>query len=106
MILASDRQTYLTLYHTHVVPKLSADIVGTIRFRQGEWYVDFTGRNWNWWSENLDHSEKRQIIGLLDKMNEHHPYYYRPDDNMLARWNEIIGLPQPCLHLSDNDQPE
>jgi hypothetical protein len=92
MILASERQTYLTLFRVHMMPKLSAEKVGTIKFRQGKWYVDFTGRNWNHWSDTLDGSEKRQIIGLLDKLNEVHPYYYRPDDNMLARWNELIGL--------------
>ena len=106
MILANDRQTYINLFQVHLTPKLSAVLVGTIRFRQGEWYVDFTGRNLMYWDNALEHSEKRQIIGLIDKLNESHPYYYRPDDNMLTRWKELIGLPQPCLHLSDNDQPE
>ncbi len=56
------------------------------------WIWDFSGasylRSWTGF-EALSGSEKRQIIGMLDKLNR---IIYRNQDTMRARWEEITGL--------------
>lgn len=93
MILFNDRATYITILHVHMTPELSVDNLGCIAYRRiigqekGTWEADFTGRNWSALSDLLDGSEKRQIIGLLDKLNGLFIGLEDPE----AQWNDIIG---------------
>lgn len=47
----------------------------------------------------LSHSEKREIIGMLDALNQQP---IRPITNMRQRWEDIIG-PMAVEHLSSNN---
>jgi len=88
MILFTDRAEYIRCFRTTTD---GFDNIGVIH-KQNEdmdWVIGFADKNWEHYETSLDGSEKRQIIGLLDKLNG---IGYRNPDNMQARWVEIIGL--------------
>jgi len=79
------KQTFLGLRRT-----LSAEAIGTlIRLSDGQWVFRYIGRNAEALSDILSGAEKRDIIGMLDKLNKTDN---RPQSDMGRRWNEIIGL--------------
>ena len=87
----SDRQVHL-------------DRIGRIDELSGVWCVKFEhpfhGLSANvpyYVDSTLNNGEKRQIIGMLDKLNS---ITGREQDKYLARWYEIIGLDHP-RSLSD-----
>jgi len=94
MILMRDYGLYLSVFKCDWTdrrsnkPRLSADNIGQIVRCGDVWKMDFLGRDLTFW-DHLDGSEKRQIIGLLDKLNG---IIGRPQSDMRRRWNEIIGL--------------
>jgi len=88
MILCSERYNYLGVFHCSFNPTLSATRIGDMELSDGTWRMSFMGRNWNHFSDLLDHSEKRQIIGMLDKLNH---VIGRDQGDSLRRWQEIIG---------------
>ena len=90
MILVSERADYLTVFRVHMRPKMSADKVGVIRTHNGQWRMEFTGTSY-YWDAYLDGSEKRQILGLLDKLNGTD---YRTKNASAAKrwWDDITGL--------------
>lgn len=103
MILFTERATYINMLHGHMVPKLSVQHLGSIQHRlsDGQWLARFTGRNLEWFSDHLDGSEKRAIIGMLDKLNG---ITGRDQGDSERRWNEIIGLKEPSykVHCCDD----
>lgn len=98
MILFTDRTNYIRVFRTK---KGGAGVVniGTIikPDKDSQWIWDVTGidffRSWVGY-QTLNNSERRQIIGLLDKLNG---IDYRPQEHMRTRWNEIIGT-----HLAEH----
>lgn len=97
MILTSDRATYINVFKAEFKPKLSVVQIGTIRYISDcQWVLKFTGRNAlgnatlpTYYSDLLNHSEKRQIIGTLDKLNDTGP---TAESDMRSRWRFITGL--------------
>ena len=99
MILAIDRATYIKVLKANMKPKLSVKLIAEIRSDNHAdiWVMEFIGRDWNYYSDLLDYSEKRQIIGMLDKLN-------RTDklskENLLDVWeNEVIRRSDAALGL-------
>ncbi len=88
MILCSERYSYLGVFKCNFKPRLSVTRIGNMELSDGTWRMSFIGRNWEYYTDHLDHSEKRQIIGMLDKLNG---ITGREDDDMRRRWIEIIG---------------
>lgn len=94
MILAIDRAAYISIQHAQFKPTLSVVHIGEIRKLSGVrvWQMNFTGRNNEYFSDLLNDSEKRQIIGLLDKLNGN-----ISDDpteglsDLRHHWNQVIG---------------
>lgn len=88
MILLSERASYITVFKANFEPKISVVDIGEILRISDVWKIHFTTRNLKYLSDHLYGSEKRQIIGMLDKLNG---ITGRDDRDMERRWNEIIG---------------
>lgn len=96
MILVNERAEYLRVFQCEFKPKLSVHEIGTIRKLSGMWALEIITSRMCLISDQLNGSEKRQIIGMLDKLNgitgpKMEFDVYRTNDKS-ARWNEIIGL--------------
>lgn len=87
MILFSERYNYLVVLKGNFNPELSVTIIGDVKLSDGTWRMSFIGRNWDYYTDYLDGHEKRQIIGMIDKLNGH---LNRPQEQNRARWEEII----------------
>jgi hypothetical protein len=93
MILFSERATYINVFHAEFKPTISVQKIGKIRmdhrtWLRRHWIVRFMGRNAEYFSDVLNGSEKRQIIGMLDKLNS---ITDRSLSDSARRWDEIIG---------------
>lgn len=92
MILFTERSTYINVLIARFSPRLSTEYLGKIRRISDVWEMQFSGRNWTYYTDLLNGSEKRQIIGMLDKLNGNvsdDPTEELPD--LRQRWNQIIG---------------
>ena len=90
MILTNDRASYISVFKAEFKPTLSVEHIGRIeQLPDGQWSIRFIGRNIIELSDLLNGSEKRQVIGTLDKLNEFGP---RRQSDMRRRWNHITGL--------------
>jgi hypothetical protein len=87
MILFTERATYINMFRATMKPKLSVVHLGRIQKISDVWQVRFTGRNWTYYTDLLNGSEKRQIIGMLDKLNQ---VTGRDQGDMRRRWEEVI----------------
>ena len=92
MIIFTERATYINVLHASFKPKLSVAHLGEIRRISDVWQVRFTGRNWAYYTDLLSGSEKRQIIGMRDKLNGKAIGPTDRSDDLRLRWNQIIGL--------------
>ncbi len=95
MILTNDRTTYITVFKTEFRPTLSVKRIGEIRKLPDYkgvilWRMEFTGRDLTYYSDLLSHSDKRELIRTLDKLNGFGP---RMESDMERGWNRIIGVP-------------
>ena len=95
MILTNDRTTYITVFKTEFKPTLSVKRIGEIRKLPDYkgvilWRMEFTGRDLTYYSDLLSHSDKRELIRTLDKLNGFGP---RMESDMERGWNRIIGVP-------------
>lgn len=99
MILFNERATYINILHIHMKPELSVENIGCIRQTHFigrstyTWSPKFIGRNLNDLSDSLDDSEKRQIIGMVDKLNGHIIGPTDNDccsDNLSERWKKML----------------
>jgi len=99
MILFSERATYINILHVHMKPELSVENIGCIRQTHfigcsaKTWKVAFIGRNLIDLSDSLDDSEKRQIIGMVEKLNGHIIGQTEDDccsDNFAQRWKKLL----------------
>lgn len=66
------------------------DNLGTLRKpdKDSDWIWDFVRISWMVYG-TIDHTDKRAIIGMIDKLNG---LLYRPQETLLDRWREISGL--------------
>lgn len=93
MILFNERGTYINFFQIHFTPELSVNALGALRpslLSDRSWIACFTGRDLNIIS---DPSEKRQIIGMLQKLNGNVTGPSDDDlrpDNIEREWAEII----------------
>lgn len=91
MILFTEHGACLSVYMAKFKPSFKADKVGTIMRIESdndcEWKIEFIGRNWTYYTDVLDNSEKRQIIGMLDKLEGR---IYRNPRSYSDAWNKII----------------
>lgn len=97
MILFNERGTYINFFQIHFAPELSVNNLGAIRVSElsgDEWVACFTGRSTiDIISDLLDSSEKRQIIGMLQKLNGRFTGPSDDDlrpDNIAKEWSKII----------------
>ena len=98
MIIAIERASYITIQRARFTPKLSVVQIGKLREISDVWSVLFEGRNLQHYSDLLNGSEKRQIIGLLDKLNQTD---YRAQEDMRRYWNKIISDAVEAWDVSD-----
>ncbi len=93
MILAIDRATYISIQHAQFKPHLSVQHIGEIRKLSGVrvWQMNFTGRNWESYSDLLNSTEKAQIIRLLAKLNGENSVVLADPGSLRRRWNQVIG---------------
>lgn len=94
MILFTHRASYIKVFQSHMNPRLSVKDIGRIRELSAIWTMQFIGRNWSCYTDLLNDSEKRQIIGLLDNLNS---VTGRDPISCADRWNEIIGLTEGAI---------
>ena len=93
MILTNDRASYISVFRIEFKPTLSVERIGEMRRLPDDegvvlWRMEFTGRNLSAISDQLNDSEKRQVIRTLDKLNGYGP---RMESDMERGWNRIIG---------------
>ena len=77
-------------------PRHSLDSIGRRQIGIGRFEHDPMRHEWLWDAgranldiyRTLDHTEKREIIGMLDALNQ---VAERPITNLKRRWEEIIG---------------
>lgn len=94
MIVFTYSPSGITVIRTFAKPS-DGDLYRTIRKPQGIGRLRLSGE-WLWDARQasldiyrtLSHSEKREIIGMLDALNQKP---IRPITQMKARWEEIIG---------------
>lgn len=89
MIIFADRPESVKVMRTKKGGQ-GVDNAGTLRRADKftGWLWDKAGISWLVYG-TFDHSEKRQIIGLIDKLNG---VPYRTQETYLDRWREITGL--------------
>lgn len=93
MIVFVHRATYIRVIRLESMGKPTDNIGKIFRTTIGA-SAGITGRTeWMWDGcyrniEALNGSEKRQIIGLLDDLND---VRYRPQADMRTRWDQVIG---------------
>lgn len=101
MIMFTERATYINVLKANTKPTLSVVHLGKIRQVSDVWTMSFSGRDWTYYTDLLDGSEKRQIIGMLDKLNSK---ITEPPDtmkNLRLLWNKIIGT---SVYLTTSDK--
>lgn len=91
MILFVERTTYINVLKAYFRPNLSVIHLGEIRRVSDVWQVRFCGRDWTYYTDLLNGSEKRQIIGMCDKLNGEVIGPTDSPDDSRTRWNQIIG---------------
>lgn len=96
MILFNERGTYINVSQINFAPELSVNNLGAIKpsaLSDHKWVFCFTGLEVNVLSDLLMDLEKRQIIGMLQKLNGKitgpSDDDFRPN-NIAAEWEKVI----------------
>ena len=104
MLLFVHRATYIRVIRLTSMGRGTDNLGKLFRVMQGasagitgraEWVFDGRYRNQTCYWTDLNHSEKRQLIGLLDNLNG---VIGRPQEDYRNRFEEIIGPEPPIKH--------
>ena len=111
MIVFVHRATYIRVIRLKSMGRPTDNLGKLFRVSKGasegitgrvEWVFDGCYRNGFAYETEMNHSEKRQLIGLLDNLNG---VIGRPQEEYRTRWEQIIGLPQMALSDPEPTNP-